>query len=122
MKNAPCWFITIAIVYSILGMLFGIWMGMNEAFQYAHFHAHVNLIGWASFALFGLVYRAYPAMAASRLTAAHFWTANVGALIFIPGIFYAIVSRNVGPVVLGSLVVLASQLIFLVNFLRHRNA
>lgn len=121
MKNAACWFITIAIVYSVIGMSFGIWMGMNGAFDYRDFHAHVNLVGWASFAIFGLVYRAYPAMAESRLTALHFWTANLGAIVFIPGIFYVIVTNDMRLVATGSIIVLVSQLIFFVNFLRYRN-
>ena len=121
MKNAAGWFITIAIAYSILGMSFGIWMGITEAFEYEAFHAHMNLLGWASFAIFGLVYRAYPAMAASRVTALHFWVANLGAIVFIPGIFYRIAANDVRRVATGSLIVVTSQLIFFVNFLRHRN-
>ncbi len=119
MKNVGSWFIAVAVLYALLGMVFGIWMGMNEAFNYADFHAHVNLIGWASFAIFGLVYRSYPKMAECRLAAAHFWVANLGAIIFIPGIYIVITTKNAVPVVIGSLVVLSSMIIFAVNFSRH---
>ncbi|MFZ0693973.1 MAG: cytochrome-c oxidase [Alphaproteobacteria bacterium] len=104
MKNVDSWFIAVAILYALLGTVFGIWMGMNEAFDYADFHAHVNLIGWASFAIFGLVYRAYPKMAECRL-AAHFWVANLGAIVFIPGVYIVITTKNMVLVAIGSLIV-----------------
>ena len=34
-------------------------------------HAHANLVGWASLALFGLTYRAYPALKDGRLARIH---------------------------------------------------
>jgi hypothetical protein len=37
-------------------------------------------------ALFGLIYRAFPALAGSRLAAAHFILYNLGAVVFLAGI------------------------------------
>jgi len=122
MRNADRHFITIAAVYAMLGMTFGIAMGMKGNFTYADVHAHINLVGWVTLALFGLVYRAYPKMAESRLTAIHFWVANLGALTFIPGIFLVIHRGIMGLVVVGALLTLTSMVIFLVNLLQHRAA
>jgi cbb3-type cytochrome oxidase subunit 1 len=122
MKNADRWFIAIAAVFAMLGMTFGIAMGMRGDFTYADVHAHANLVGWVTLAIFGLAYRSYPKMAECRLTAVHFCVAITGAVLFVPGIFIVIKLHSMGPVILGSLLTLASTAIFLVNFLRHRNA
>src|SRR5215813_2651773 len=86
MKNVDRWFILIGLLYGTFGFAFGIWVGINERFEQAHLHAHINLIGYASMVLFGLLYRSFPALAASRLAAVHFILFNVGAVIFLSGI------------------------------------
>ena len=47
-------------------------MGVVHDFQFAPAHAHLNLLGWASMALFGLSYHANPQLANSRIAVAHF--------------------------------------------------
>ena len=59
-------FLRIATLYLIVGVLMGFVMGIAEAFQYAPVHAHVNLLGWASLALVGIIYHLYPAAAETR--------------------------------------------------------
>jgi cbb3-type cytochrome oxidase subunit 1 len=120
MKNVDVLFITVAVVYAVLGMAIGIVIGIGHAFDYRDVHAHINLVGWVTLAIFGLVYRAYPAMRESPLTKVHFWVANLGAVIFIPGIFIVITTESYPMVIVGSLLTLASMAIFLVNFMRHR--
>jgi hypothetical protein len=71
-KNIDRWFILIGLLCGIFGFAFGIWMGVGEHFDLAPVHAHINLVGFASMTLFGLIYRSYPALAESRLAAAHF--------------------------------------------------
>lgn len=122
MRNADSWFITVAVLIALFGMCFGIAMGVAGNFEFADVHAHANLVGWVTLTLFGLTYRAYPNMKASRLTAVHFWVAVVGVAAFLPGIFIAIRWGNVALAVLGAVLTLASMLLFLVNFLRHRAA
>ena len=76
-------FLRIATLYLIVGVLMGFVMGIAEAFQYAPVHAHVNLLGWASLALVGVIYHLYPAAAETRLARAHFWLHNLGLPIFM---------------------------------------
>lgn len=122
MPNAAFLFITIAIVYAVIGMVVGIMMGVTEIFAYGDLHAHINLVGWATMALFGLVYRAYPEMAKSPLTRIHFWVANAGVIVFLVGIYVVITNLSVWIAIVGSLLVLASMFIFLINFVRHAKA
>ena len=122
MPNASFLFITVAIIYAIIGMITGIMMGVTEAFNYGDLHAHINLIGWTSMALFGLVYHVHPEMARSPLTRIHFWVANVGAIVFLIGIYVVLTTYDTVLAIVGSLLVLASMFIFLINFVRHAKA
>jgi hypothetical protein len=48
----------------------GIGMSAAHDFQLAPIHAHLNLVGFVALSIFGLTYKAYPALARSRLAAA----------------------------------------------------
>ena len=117
MKNIDRWFILIGLLFGISGFAFGIWVGVSEHFELAPVHAHINLVGFASMVLFGLMYRAYPALAESKLTAAHFVIFTIGAVLFIAGIPLAQAHQTIALAVIGSLLVLAGLLVFLANFL-----
>jgi hypothetical protein len=82
MKNVDRWFILIGLLYGA----FGFWVGINERFDQAHLHAHINLVGLASMVLFGLLYRVFPALAENRLATVHFALYTLGAIVFLIGI------------------------------------
>lgn len=66
-----------ATLYFIAGVALGIHMAASHDYAIAPVHAHVNLIGWVSLALAALIYKAYPAAAASVLARVHFWLSIV---------------------------------------------
>lgn len=79
-------FLRVAVIYLIVGMCLGLGMGISEDHRLFPAHAHIGLVGWASFAVYGLVYRSFPSAAASRLARWHFWLANAGALLLVVGV------------------------------------
>jgi cbb3-type cytochrome oxidase subunit 1 len=46
-------------------------------------HAHINLLGWATMALAGLIYTVFPAAGASKLAKVHFWLQNISLPIMM---------------------------------------
>src|SRR5262245_32457135 len=82
-------FLLLASGCLIVGACIGIYMGANEDFQLVAVHAHVNLAGWVSLALFGVIYRLYPELAGRRVMLLHFWLAGPGALLLPLGIYIA---------------------------------
>ena len=78
MKRVDVYFLLLATVLLICGAVLGIVMGAREDFQLVPVHAHLNLAGWASLALFGLTYRAYPELAATSLARYHFIVSGCG--------------------------------------------
>lgn len=124
MQGVDRLFIRIAVLYALVGMVLGIWMSTVRDFSMTGVHAHINLVGWASMALYALIYRTYSAAAASRLAAWHFWTANAGALLLILGIAFMIRQLTaLEPVVIaGSFLTVLSMLLFAVNVFRNTGA
>jgi hypothetical protein len=68
----------IAVVYWVLGVAWGIYMGATANFTDVPVHAHLNLLGWVSLGLCGLIYAKAPHLERGFLAKAHFWLHNLG--------------------------------------------
>jgi cbb3-type cytochrome oxidase subunit 1 len=112
--------IKIAALYLLLGVTLGIGMGMTQQFALAPVHAHVNLLGWASLAIIGVVYRVYPNAAETRLARVHFWGHNLGLPVFMLGLALIFSGHaEFHPMVnVGATVVFLSLVAFVVNLWR----
>ena len=120
MRSIDRAFFILAVLMGLAGMLLGIQMGMAHDFQLTPVHAHINLVGWVSLALFGIGYRLGFARA-GVLGVLHFWIAAAGAILLPVGIYLATTRQQEAVVIIGSVLVLASMLLFLVNVLRAWN-
>ena len=113
----PYRFMLAGVLFAVVGMGVGIWMGTSgpDTFNYAPVHAHINLVGWASMFLFGLFYRGTPSAAGTVLANVHFWCALLGAILLVLGIVGAVMPNPTLDLIVipGSLLTLASMLIFL---------
>jgi hypothetical protein len=67
----------LAVLYLIVGVALGIMMGASENFSLRPVHAHVNLLGWATTALAGVIYCLFPKAGESKLARLHFWLQNL---------------------------------------------
>lgn len=119
MKNVDLKFLLLAALMLTVGVGLGIRMGIAHDFMLAPVHAHINLVGWASLALFGIVYRLYPQMAASRLAGLHFILAAPAAVMFPIGIALSILAGRPLVAIVASLLWFAGVLLFLVNLVRQ---
>ncbi|MGO4125119.1 hypothetical protein AB4Z01_12010 [Inquilinus sp. YAF38] len=117
MRSIDRAFFTLAVLMGLAGMLLGIQMGMAHDFQLVPVHAHINLVGWVSLALFGIGYRLGFAKSGA-LAVVHFWIAAAGAILLPLGIYLATTRQQEAVVIIGSLLTVASMLLFLVNVLR----
>lgn len=112
-----------AALAALAGMSLGIFMGIRQDFTLAPVHAHINLLGWVTMALYGLYHRGaargdtrlgwaqvgcgaagFPLMtgglAHEFLTGdiAFLWVISAGALLSLAGmaLFLAVVVRDAG--------------------------
>jgi hypothetical protein len=111
-------FLLIASACLIIGTSMGIAMGVAHDFQFAPVHAHLNLLGWASLALFGLTYRAYPMLANSRIALAHLALSGVSALIFPAGIYVSVAYGAPALAIGASLLWFVGAVLFFANLVR----
>lgn len=118
MRRIDIAFLLLAATSLLAGTGMGIWMGIAHNFQFAPVHAHLNLLGWASLALFGLTYRAYPELAESRVAAAHVALAAPAALLFPLGIALSITGVTIVVAIAASLAWLGGVALFLAGLLR----
>jgi hypothetical protein len=105
-------FIVAAVVCLLLGESFGVWMGANEDFTLAPAHAHLNLLGWVTLCLYGLVHRAYPALKASRLAPVQMAAAIIGALAAPIGIVMSITGAGPAVALADAALLVVSTLMF----------
>jgi hypothetical protein len=118
MKRVDVYFLLLACILLICGATLGIVMGAREDFQLVPVHAHLNLAGWASLALFGLTYRAYPELAATRLAAYHFFVSAIASVLLPIGIGLAVLRNSPGLAIFSSILWLLGVLMFLVQLIR----
>ncbi len=122
MKNLPYYFLSVAILQALVGMGLGIYMGITGDYTLAPAHAHNNLLGWVSMAIFGLYYAIAGEVAAKRIAAVHFWLALAANLIFPLGIGLVVTGRGETLSVIGSLLEVLSMLLFGVIVWTNRDA
>jgi hypothetical protein len=118
MKRIDVYFLLLATILLICGAVLGIVMGMREDFQLVPVHAHLNLAGWASLALFGLTYRAYPQLALNRLAGLHFIVSGTASVLLPIGIGLAVLRGSPGLAIVSSILWLSGVLIFLAQLIR----
>ena len=123
-NNVGALWLKIAVVYVLIGMLVGLYMGATDQLQYIPVHTHLNLLGWVTLALAGLVYQIFPRMAASPLQRWHFWLHNLGLPVSMVSLALVINHRPaLLPVaIIGAVVVFIGMLLFAINLFRNTKA
>ncbi len=119
MKSLPFYFIAASVIFALAGMGFGMYMAASENHLLAGAHAHNNLLGWVTMAIYGLYYKSVPA-AVTGLTTVHFWVALVANLIFPAGIALAILGTTPLLAAIGGGLEIIAMLIFAITVFRNR--
>ena len=107
------WFLC-AVTYFVIGIALGVYMGASNDHSQFRAHAHINLVGWVSMALIGMIYRAFPAAAQSALAKWHFWLYQLAAPVMLAGVI-AIYAGHEGAepfAGISSVVILVSLVLF----------
>ncbi|HVG48439.1 MAG TPA: hypothetical protein VM899_09950 [Rubellimicrobium sp.] len=121
MRDIAFVFFLAAVLCVTAGMSLGLWMGPTGNFQFAPVHAHLNLVGWATMALFAIYYRLTPQAAQGWLPRVHATLAIVGIVLMATGLAGEIAGREefFAPLMAGSLMTAVSMLLFLFTVVRH---
>lgn len=113
-------FFVAGILFALVGMSLGTYMGMSQDFLFTPVHAHINLVGWATHFLFGLYYRVEPTNAKGALPEVHFWCAVIGGILLPIGIIGAVTNDATLDLVVipGTIFTLLSMVLFLFVVIR----
>ncbi len=122
MKGVAFYFFFTGVVAVMLGMLWGIQMSAAQDYTMSPVHAHLNLVGWVTFGLFGIYYHLVPSAAQTRLAWAHYGVALAGLVAITVGLTLYLAGGSDAIVVAGSVLTVASMGIFLVTVWRQHRA
>jgi uncharacterized protein YacL len=115
-------FIKSATIYIILGMSLGIYMAASQDHSQLPTHAHLNLLGWVTMALMGLIFKNWPAVAEAKLAPLTYWLAHItviGLTIGV-GLLYAGMAEYEPIAIVSSLIAVCNMALF--AFLVFKNA
>jgi len=103
-------FVAIGLIWLILGMALGIYMGITGDNKYLTVHVAMLLGGFVVLSFYGLIYRAWPAMNAGPLPKLQFWLAVAGELAIAIGTIMIVNDGSVALVAIGSVAALAAAM------------
>ena len=109
-------FFKTAIVFLIVGIAMGLQMAISEDHNVIGAHAHANLLGWVTMALFGTYYAFNPAKAETRFAKIQYWAYTAGVVVIVPSLYLLYLGYPaVEPLTaVSSLVILLGVLMFAV--------
>ena len=102
-------FFKAAVIFIVVGMAMGLQMAISGNHNVIGAHAHTNLLGWVTSALFGVYYALNPIKAETRLASMHFWGYVVSIAVMVPSLYLL----YLGYVALEPLVAISSIVAFL---------
>lgn len=113
MKGISFYFMVLAVISVTLGMIWGIQMSATQNHALSPAHAHLNLIGWVTMAIFAVYYHLVPAAAQGILAKLHLAVAALGLVLIVPGIVMALTQQGDVLAKIGSILTLLSMVMFL---------
>jgi hypothetical protein len=112
------------VMFLLVGMIWGIEMGIRQDFSMAPAHAHFNLVGGVLLFVFGLYYRMVPAARDHVLAKWQGLLHGIGAILFPIGVAVVIKKGEafIALPIVGSLIVVAAIALFALIVFRTSRA
>ena len=80
-------FFKAAAAFLIIGIMMGLQMSISGEHNVIGAHAHTNLLGWVTMAIFGGYYALNPVKAETRLAVIHFWSYFGAVVVMAPSLY-----------------------------------
>ena len=100
-------FVGVGLIWLILGMVLGLYMGIAANNQLLVVHVAMLMSGFVVLAIYGFIYRLWPALKESALAKAQFWIAVIAVLGQVIGAYQFATSGGTQVAVIASSSVLA---------------
>ena len=122
MPRVSAAFFAIGVIYLLLGMSWGMHMGASEDFSMMPAHAHLNLLGWVTMAIYGTFYALTQNTLSSKLAWTNFALAAGGVAVMIPSLALYLGNHDakyIPGLVTGEVLAVLSLLVFGVSVYRE---
>jgi hypothetical protein len=116
--DLPFRYVLIGLIWLVLAMIEGLWMGISGATQYTSLHVVMILTGGVTGILFGIVLRAWPKVGSDAWANVQFLAWNIGVVIMVIGAFLRVWGYGDAVIGVGSIVALIAAVMLLVMFQR----
>lgn len=105
-----------AIIFLIIGIAMGLTMAISQDHSAIGAHAHANLLGWVTMAIFGGYHALNPAKAERRIAMIQYMVYTTGVALMVPALYLMLTGNPaMEPVVaIASLITFAGVLLFAV--------
>ena len=87
MPRVSAAFFAMGTLFVLAGLTLGEYMGAHENFLFAPIHAHMNLLGWVTLALYGTFYALTRDTYSPRLAWTNFALSTIGMLGMVPALY-----------------------------------
>ena len=94
MPRVAAAFFATGLLCLFCGGAIGIYMAGGHDGTFADLHVHLNLVGWASMALYGTFYALEGPTIVKRLAWANFIVSTIGVLVMIPSLAMFLLNGN----------------------------
>src|SRR5262249_37276012 len=103
-----------AVLFLLIGMIWGIAMAISENHGAMPAHAHLNLLGWVSLFLFGIYYRLQPSLERARSALLQAWIWVLGTVVTVSSVGLVYTGHpQAKPIAgIGSFILLFGMLVF----------
>ena len=115
-------YIATALILLVLGMALGFCMGAAGDGTVRDTHVAILLPGFVTLAVYGVIYRLWPAMKESPLARVQFWSAAIGVALEIIGAYLFQAGMDTIVIAIGSvLTIFAAALMAILFWTRSEN-
>jgi hypothetical protein len=122
MPRVSAAFFAIGVIYLLLGMSWGMHMGASEDFSMMPAHAHLNLLGWVTMAIYGTFYALTQATLSPKLAWTNFALAAGGVAVMIPSLALYLGNHDakyIPGLMVGEVLTVLSLLVFGISVYRE---
>ncbi len=123
MPRVSAAFFAMGVLCVLMGMALGMHMGATENMTLAAAHAHLNLVGWVTMALYGTFYALTAATYSVRLAWINFLISTIGVAVMIPALaMFLTTGRDpqfVPFMIAGEAITVLGMAVFAISVLRE---
>jgi hypothetical protein len=113
-------YVATALLWAVVGMVLGLYMGIAEDNKLLTVHVAMMTSGFVMLALYGMVYRLWPALKKSPLALAQFWITVVGVAALIIGSYFLVITGSVPLAAIGSVAMIVGGALMSWLFIAQR--